>query len=98
TELKSIGASLAIQRGERFTDDSTAVIATTPHSFKGYEKEFVILIGVDAFAEADRATTLYAAMTRARSLLALYGWDRPLPEVQSLFSTVTKCLARLTNP
>src|ERR1051325_6318190 len=74
-----------------------AVIATTPHSFKGYEKELVLLVGVHAFAEEDRTTTLYVAMTRARSLLALYGWDRPLAEVQSLFSTVRKCLARLTN-
>jgi superfamily I DNA/RNA helicase len=97
-ELKALGANLAIQRGERFTDDSRAVIATTPHSFKGYDKEIVIIAGVDAFAEPDRARTLYVAMTRARSLLAVYGWNRPLPEVQSLFSTVEKCLARLTNP
>lgn len=97
-ELQALGATLAIQRGERFTGDSGAVIATTPHSFKGYDRELVVIVGVDAFAEPDRARTLYVAMTRARSLLALYGWDRPLPEAQNLFSIVTKCLARLTRP
>jgi len=97
-ELKALGATLAIQRSERFTADSSAVIATTPHSFKGYDREIVVVAGVEAFAEPDRIRTLYVAMTRARSLLAMYGWDRPLPEVQTLFTIIGKCLTRLANP
>lgn len=96
--LKPLGANLAIQRGERFVEDARTVLTTTPHSFKGYDKELVIIAGVDAFADPDRARTLYVAMTRARSLLAVYGREGRQAEVQSLFAILRKCLARLSNP
>ncbi len=96
--LKPLGANLAIQRSERFVEDSRTVLATTPHSFKGYDKELVVVAGVDAFAEPDRARTLYVAMTRARSLLAVYGRESLKPEVQSLFAMLRKCLAKVSCP
>ena len=89
-ELRAVGATLAIQRGERFTSDSGAVIATTPHSFKGYDREIVVIAGVDAFAEPERARTLYVAMTRARSLLAVYGWGNHTPQLVEAVDAVER--------
>lgn len=98
-ELKALGANLAIQRSERYTEDSRSLIATTPHSFKGYDKEIVVIAGVDAFAKPDRARTLYVAMTRARSLLAVYGQESNKQEVKQLYVVIDKCFARLkTRP
>lgn len=96
--LKPLGANLAIQRGERFIEDSRTVLATTPHSFKSYDRELVIVAGVDAFAGPDRARAMYVAMTRARSLLAVYGREGKKQEVQSLFAILRKCLARVSRP
>lgn len=96
-ELKALQANLAFQRSERYTDDSRSVIATTPHSFKGYDKEIVVIAGVDAFAKPDRARTLYVAMTRARSLLAIYGQESNKREVQHLYEVIDNCLRRLRS-
>ena len=51
------------------------VLATTPHSFKGYDAEVIVIPAADRFYAKDKgvlANELYVAMTRARSILALF--------------------------
>ena len=93
-KLNAIGASLLVQTRQVYDRDSSAVIVTTPNSFKGYESEITLIAAVDEFVVPGRgilAKNLYVAMTRARSLLAIYGKQRGSPEVEELISTIDTC-------
>ena len=48
-----------------------AVVITTPHSFKGYDAELVIVAGIDGYHTqgSPLPAPLYVALTRARTLL-----------------------------
>jgi superfamily I DNA/RNA helicase len=77
--MKNIGVNLVIQKSESYTQDETALIATTPHSFKGYDAEIVVLVSVHNYATTSGhyfTPALYVAMTRARSILSIYGRRR----------------------
>jgi superfamily I DNA/RNA helicase len=53
-------------------------LLTTPNSYKGYESEVVLIPCADQFVGAGYrilAHSLYVAMTRARSILAIYAQD-----------------------
>ena len=62
-------------RADGFMDCGDAVVVTTPHSFKGYDAELVIVAGVDGFHAEGRplAAPLYVALTRARTMLLVTG-------------------------
>ena len=93
-KLKKIGAQLLVQTRQVYERDNSTVIVTTPNSFKGYESEITVIAAVDEFVVPGRgilAKNLYVAMTRARSLLAVYGKQRGSPEVEELISTIDTC-------
>jgi superfamily I DNA and RNA helicase len=77
--LKKIGAKAIFQVGEKFDPDDRTVIVTTTQSFKGYDAEVVVIGGVERFIGGKKilANNLYVAMTRARSILAIFAaYDR----------------------
>jgi AAA domain len=111
--LQQMGSRLVVvgQQGWRGSDN--AVLASTTHSYKGYDSEVVVIAGVEQFIaapeeiapeETDKdipakkkvilAKTLYVAMTRARSVLAVYSYRRTNPDqnTQMLLATLEKCL------
>jgi superfamily I DNA/RNA helicase len=81
--VRMIGVRLEIQKGTELDNNADAVIATTAHSFKGYDSEILVVAGLNQFAAkiGDKneilPNTLYVAMTRARSVLAIYTQTRP---------------------
>ena len=67
---------------------------TTSNSYKGYESEVIIIPGVDQFVTGKGeilANNLYVAMTRARSLLAIYGTRNGSSSARQIFETLNSC-------
>ncbi len=95
-KLEAIERRIAVQSSRSYAYDSRTVFATTPHSFKGYDSEIVIIAGVDQFVARDGvlASTLYVAMTRARSMLHLYARDSGTSTVSNLLRNIDDCLNR----
>ena len=74
-ELAKIGIQIQWQTSSNFNVAENTIVMTTPHSFKGYDSEIIVIAGADQFASNDdeiRARSLYVAMTRARSILHVY--------------------------
>lgn len=90
--LRAIGVRFLVQKSKSFISDDNTVIATTPHSFKGYEAEMVIVAGVEEFVAAGDVLIhpLYVALTRARSVLRIYGADPARTPAGSRILTVLK--------
>ena len=75
-QLQAIGAGIRSIRDAAAGSDERKVLLSTSHSFKGYDAEVVVIAGADQFVAAGTrilANNLYVAMTRARSVLAIYG-------------------------
>ena len=53
-KLAEIGANLhvvtSVQRGQAFLQAPNTVVVATPHSFKGWDSEVLVLAGADYFA------------------------------------------------
>ena len=97
-ELAKIGIELSLQKNRAFEQNSNTLVMTTAHSYKGYESEVIIVPGVDQFVTGQGdilANNLYVAMTRARSLLAIYGTRINSSPTQEIFATIEKCLGQL---
>ncbi len=93
--LAEFGVELSLQSKQTFERRENTLIATTPHSFKGYESEFVIIPCVDQYVTSNAqilARPLYVAMTRARSLLAMYGLQFGSDASARVVSTLTRCI------
>jgi len=78
-----------------------SVLVSTPHSFKGYDSEIVIVAGVDDFT-AERgakllANNLYVAMTRARSALHLYGALATSGAGKTIIDSISDCADALAE-
>ncbi len=74
------------------------LLATTSHSFKGYDSEVVIIPGVDQYKAQDKgvlANNLYVAMTRARSVLTLFSQRMNDPNAKKLYQVIEDCLSHL---
>jgi hypothetical protein len=99
--LKAIKVSLVIDPGQGEAREENAVVASTSHSFKGYEAEVVVIGGIERFIAQGQilANNLYVAMTRARSVLAIYAHEHAnlKPGAATLLSTVEKCLDALLD-
>jgi hypothetical protein len=99
--LKRISAKAVFQSGQAFNLQDNSVIVSTPQSFKGYDAEIVVIGGVERFIAKNKilANNLYVAMTRARSILALYAYDKKgtSPEATRILSTINKCLDTLLH-
>ena len=73
--LAPLGVEVLIQVNQGFHRASNTLLVTTPNSFKGYDSEIVIIPAADQFVAREKgvlAHSLYVAMTRARSILALF--------------------------
>jgi hypothetical protein len=98
--LKAVGARLEVQVGTAFRRDANTVVASTAQSYKGYESEVVVVAGADRFVAQEKgilANGLYVAMTRARSLLAVYGVKDKSANGGRIMSVLGECLALLTE-
>jgi len=96
--LSKIGIELSLQKNRPFERNENTLVMTTSHSYKGYESEVVIIPGVDQFVTGQGqilANNLYVAMTRARSLLAIYGTCNGSSQSQRIFNTLDFCLELL---
>lgn len=73
--LAKIGVELSVQTNRPFERRPGTLVATTPHSYKGYDAEVVLVPCADNYAGGGGeplASGLYVAMTRARSVLGVY--------------------------
>lgn len=94
--LMEFGVELSFQKNRSFQQQPNTLIATTPHSFKGYESEVVVIPCVDHFVASGGkivANGLYVAMTRARSLLAMYGANEGSLASRRVGKTIADCIA-----
>ncbi len=100
-KLEEIGVELSFQTSRSFERQPNTLVVTTPHSFKGYESEVVLIPCVDQFVTGEGrilANSLYVAMTRARSLLAIYGTNTGSSASRSLLETIADCVALQNAP
>ncbi len=98
--LAGLGVELSIQKNKPFERSSHTLLATTAHSFKGYDSEIVIIPAVDLYRARGRgllANTLYVAMTRARSILTLFSHKTTEPFTQQLHEIIEECLSQLAE-
>ncbi len=96
--LSGTGVGLSVQTNKPFERSGNMLLATTSHSFKGYDSEVVIIPGVDQYKAQDKgllANNLYVAMTRARSLLALFSQRMNDPNAKKLYQVIEDCLSHL---
>jgi superfamily I DNA/RNA helicase len=98
--LNEIGVELSVQTGRSFERRDNTLLVTTSHSFKGYESEVVIIPCVDQFVTAEQkilANNLYVAMTRARSLLSLYGIRAGSSASRQITQNIGRCIELLNQ-
>jgi len=96
--LKEIGVELSVQTNRPFERSSGMLLATTSHSYKGYDSEIVIVPAVDQYTANEvgiLANNLYVAMTRARSILTLFAQKMNNPHAQRLYQVIDECLDNL---
>lgn len=99
--LDAIGVELSVQTNRPYQRKANTLVATTPHSFKGYESEVVLMPCVDYFVASEGkilANSVYVAMTRARSLLAIYGIEGGSAAARRLNATIAACVDSLNSP
>src|SRR5581483_2145324 len=100
-KLNAIGVNFLVQTGEAFVGDDRTVVATTPHSFKGYDAEIVVIAGADQFyinsEKLILASTLYVAMTRSRSILAIYGSTKAKDGAATILRVINECLDQMVE-
>lgn len=97
-ELAKIGLELSLQKNRPFERNTNTLVMTTAHSYKGYESEVIVIPGVDQFVTGQGqilANNLYVAMTRARSLLAIYGTQDGSASTRRIFEQLNLSLELL---
>jgi len=93
--LEEVGVELSVQTNRPFERSSNMVLATTSHSFKGYDSEVVVIPAVDQYTAKGRgilANNLYVAMTRSRSILTLFAQQMNGADARRLYSVIEDCL------
>ncbi|MEM7476349.1 MAG: AAA domain-containing protein [Planctomycetota bacterium] len=93
--VAEFGVELSLQKNRSFERKPNTLLATTPHSYKGYESEVVVIPCVDHFVAPEGkliANGLYVAMTRARSLLAIYGNSGGSTASRKIALTIRACV------
>lgn len=96
--LTDLGVELLVQVNKPFQRSHNTLLATTSHSYKGYDSEIVIVPAVDQYTAKEKgilANNLYVAMTRARSLLTLFAQRNGGADSELLCKTVEDCLNKL---
>jgi len=95
-KMDEIGVELSFQTSRSFERQPNTLVVTTSNSFKGYESEVVLIPCIDQFVTGEGqilANSLYVAMTRARSLLAMYGIHTGSTASRLLMETIADCVA-----
>ncbi len=93
--LAKMGVELSVQTNRPFERRDNTLVVTTSHSYKGYESEVVMIPCVDQYVTGDGeilAKNLYVAMTRARSMLAIYGVASGSTVARELCETISACV------
>lgn len=97
--LRNIKARIVTEPRRGWDRDESTVVVSTVLSFKGYDSEIVVVAGLERFIGQGQilAKNLYVAMTRARSILAVYAYARQRPSEQAhrLLTTTEECLNML---
>ena len=94
-KMAEIGVELSVQTNRPFERQENTLVVTTSHSYKGYESEVVVIPCVDQFVTGNGqilANNLYVAMTRARSLLAIYSINGRSEASRKVTSTIAACV------
>jgi hypothetical protein len=97
-KLAAIGVELSIQTNRPFERSSNILLATTSHSFKGYDAEVVVIPALDQYIAKGvgiLANNLYVAMTRARSILTLFAQRKESRHAKQLYGVIQDCLDTL---
>lgn len=97
-KLAEIGLELSVQKNRAYERQENTLVVTTSHSYKGYESEVVLIPCVDQYVTGDGqilANNLYVAMTRARSLLAIYGIREGSTASRKLNETIAGCVTAM---
>ena len=95
-KLAEMGVELSVQKNRSFERQPNTLVASTPHSYKGYESEVVVIPCVDSYVAPEGKLLdhcLYVAMTRARSLLAIYGIHGGSAASRRIGETIGACVA-----
>jgi superfamily I DNA/RNA helicase len=99
--LRGLNVQIVRDPGQGDARDPNAIVVSTSFSFKGYEAEVVVIGGVERFIAKGQIlpNNLYVAMTRARSVLAIYAYDKKdaRPEAQKILLTLQQCLDALLD-
>lgn len=99
-KLAEFGVELSVQTNRPFERQENTLVVTTSHSYKGYESEVVMIPCVDQYVTSDGqilANNLYVAMTRARSLLAIYGIREGSTASRTLRDTIAACVETMNS-
>ncbi|WP_442508491.1 AAA domain-containing protein [Novipirellula sp. SH528] len=98
--LVEVDVELSVQTNRPFERQANTLIVTTSHSYKGYESEVVMIPCADQFVTGSGdilARNLYVAMTRARSLLALYCTTSGSTASRRLCRVITHCVKTMNT-
>ncbi|MEZ5944927.1 MAG: AAA domain-containing protein [Planctomycetaceae bacterium] len=96
--LADLGVEFSVQTNKPFERSSRILLATTSHSFKGYDSEVVIVPAADQYTANDKgvlANNLYVAMTRARSILTVFAQKMNNRHARHLYEVIEDCLDNL---
>lgn len=96
--LIDLGVELSVQANKPFERSHNILLATTSHSYKGYDSEVVIVPAADQYTAKERgvlANNLYVAMTRARSILTLFSQRMRNSDAELLYEVIEDCLGNL---
>jgi superfamily I DNA/RNA helicase len=94
-KLATLGVELSVQTNKPFERSSNMLLATTSHSYKGYDSEVVIIPAADQYTAKEKgvlANNLYVAMTRARSILTIFCQKTSNPHANKVYETIVDCL------
>ena len=96
--LTDLGVELSVQTNKPFERSNNILLATTSHSYKGYDSDVVIIPAADEYMATGKgvlANNLYVAMTRARSILTLYSRTKRSDDAKLLYGVINECLDNL---
>lgn len=97
-QLAELAVELSIQTNKPFERSSNMLLATTSHSFKGYDSEVIIIPAADQYITKDKgilSNNLYVAMTRARSILTIFAQRMNNQHARQLYGVIEDCLDNL---
>jgi superfamily I DNA/RNA helicase len=88
------GYECRVLTNRRMSRDAGIVLVTTPHSFKGYDAEIIVVAYADHFCTQGQVLTanLYVAITRARSLLWIAAVDAGHGPGHRILNVLRQCL------